>query len=140
MTAISVTVTVSGDVRPRIDDSVIAAWIDARLNDGRNTFITNASRGGGGGRQYGRHRASAPGEYPATDSGRLVNSVDSQMNSDYEGELFSDVEYGRYLAGGTSRMAPRKMLYEALTEALDARPDFDALTAAVKFDGGGGGE
>jgi len=137
MTAITVTVTISGEFHPRIDDSVIAEWIDARLNDGRNTFITNASRGGGGGRTYGRHTASAPGEYPATDSGRLVGSVDTQMNSDREGELFSDVEYARYLAGGTSRMAPRKMVYEALTEALDARPDFEALAAAVKFDGGG---
>lgn len=121
-----------------IEDDVISAWIEARLNDGRNTFIQNVSRGGGSGHRYGNHTASAPGEYPATDTGRLVNSVDYQMHNPREGALVSDVKYAEYLTDGTQFMAPRKMLADALAEALAARPASDDLAKAVKFKGAGG--
>ena len=135
MTGVTVKATISDLAVPVIDDATITAWIEDRLNDGRNTFVRSVSRGGGGGRVYGRrkHHASAPGEYPVTDGGRLVNSVDTQMHGAREGALTSDVLYAAWLTDGTKRMAPRKMLKDALTEALTARPQEDQLAKAVKL-------
>jgi hypothetical protein len=134
-TAISITIDVDTSHLPtvEIDDDVIAQWIGSRLNDTRNTFIQHMS-GGGGGRSYGRHTASAPGAYPATDSGRLAGSVDWQMTDTRQGTLDSDVEYAGYLTTGTTHMAPRKMLADALQEVLAARPETDELKAAVKVE------
>src|SRR5262249_41818865 len=103
-----------------------------------NLFIQRVSRGGGSGREYRRgsrrrHRASAPGEYPATDTGRLVNSIAYQMHGPREGAIFSDLEYAGYLADGTSRMDPRKMLRDALQEVLDNDPNPGPLAGAVRL-------
>lgn len=74
------------------------------------------------GRVYKRgnvtHRASAPGEAPASDTGRLVNSINVRPA---EGELAVDVvagggivKYARMLEFGTSKMAARPFLFPAL--------------------------
>jgi hypothetical protein len=123
---------------PTIDDDAISTRIEARLNDARNLFIQRVSRGGGSGRVYRRgtrrqHRASAPSEYPATDTGRLVNSIAYQMHGPREGSLFSDLEYARHLTEGAANMAARRMLKDALTEVLDNRPDPDPLAGAAKL-------
>lgn len=125
-------------LRAQIDEEVIAEWVEDRLNDGRNEFIKQMGRGGGGGgRTYSRgrktHSASSPGDYPKTDGGRLANSTDYQMNSSREGVLGSDVEYALYLTTGTSKMGPRKMYADALEDALKRRPASDVLAAAASF-------
>jgi len=109
-----------------VDEDIITSWIDARLNDGRNTFITNASG----------PSPSAPGAYPGVISGRLIGSIDYEA-SGREGSLFSEVDYAGYLTSGTSHMAARKMLPDALDESLTARPEKAELAQAVKFKGGG---
>lgn len=129
----TITVELHNLPTPMIDDRVISGWIERRLNDARNTFIRNVSRGGGGGRLYGKHRASAPGEYPATGTGRLVNSVHFQMNSPREGVLDSDLVYADYLTGGTQYMLPRRMLGDALSDVIRTRPEFDKLAGAARF-------
>lgn len=126
---------------PHIDDEVIAAWIEERLNDGRNTFIRHMS-GSHSGRTYrrgksGSHTASAPGDWPATDSGRLASSTDYQMTGPREGTLGSDIEYAVYLTLGTYKMGPRQMYQEALQEVMDQRPAGDELAKAVTLDTGG---
>lgn len=138
--SVSVNSQITNPLSPRIDDAVISAWIEGRLNDARNTFIVHMS-GGGGGRSYRRgksgvHQASAPGDYPASDSGRLANSVDYQMVNPREGQLRSDIEYAAYLTDGTTRMASRKMLVDAMEEVLEARPMDDELAQAVSIVGG----
>lgn len=138
MVAINVSFDLDDLPEPAVDDAAISAWIEARLNDARNLFIQRVSRGGGGGQTYRRghgryHRASAPGEYPATDSGRLVNSVNYQMHGSREGSLFSDVEYSRYLTEGTVHMAARRMLADTLTEVLENRPASDRLASAARL-------
>jgi hypothetical protein len=133
---VSVKSTASDMPEVRIDEDIIEAWIEERLNEARDTFVLHLS-GGGGGRTYkGGHRASAPGQYPATDSGRLANSVDYQMRDSREGALFSDIEYATYLTDGTIHMAPRKMLYDAIEEVLGTRASTEALTRAVVIGGG----
>lgn len=55
------------------------------------------------------HQASAPGEAPATDTGRLANSVvtSSDIQEPLTVEVSTDVEYGPYLEFGTRTIAPR---------------------------------
>ena len=84
----------------------------------------------GQGRQYGKHRASRPGEPPAIDLGILRASIMSEVEEagmNVEGRVGPDVEqiaakapvgtnveYGYYLEVGTSKMAPRPYLVPAL--------------------------
>lgn len=135
--AASITFDESGfpsGVAAKINDAAIAEWIEERLNDARNLFVRQMGRGGGGGRTYGRHRASAPGEYPATDTGRLANATDYRMTGPREGVLGSDIEYATYLAFGTRKMAPRKMYVDALEEVMATRAGVDALVQAVEIE------
>ena len=127
-TEVKVTVTskVSPPVDPHIDDQVIAAWIESRLNDGRNKFITSMGAGPG---------HSSPGAYPNQQTGALAGSVDYQMTGAREGELFSDLNYAAYLTDGTSKMAPRKMLWDAFEEVMASRPETDELAQAVQIVG-----
>lgn len=65
------------------------------------------------------HQASAPGEPPASDTGRLLSSVGHRMRVEdvvREEIGYFGVKYGTYLEHGTRRMAPRP----ALRPALDA--------------------
>lgn len=130
-----VNIMVTAVAEVELDDEAIQKWIATQLNAARNIFIRQMSRGGGTGRIYKRkgrtHHASAPGEYPVTDSGALVASIEWEMTGDREGRLFSELDYAAYLTTGTSKMAPRKMLPDALRDALmDA--ENDVLAQAVK--------
>ncbi len=78
--------------------------------------------GGKSGRTYGKrgHRASAPGEPPANDTGTLVRGISVQVGSD---DLSYDVnslaDYAGFLEFGTSKMAPRPYLQPAAIVNLD---------------------
>lgn len=66
------------------------------------------------------HRASAPGEPPAVDTGLLRASIRHEMvieGGDIVGYVGSDVRYSLYLSLGTRRMAPRPFLPPALEAA-----------------------
>src|SRR4051794_16695947 len=66
------------------------------------------------------HRASAPGESPATDSGTLASRVFHDVQAGgFEASVFSDVNYAGMLEFGTRRMAPRPYLAPALREHAD---------------------
>lgn len=69
------------------------------------------------------HRASAPGEAPAIDTGALVNSIQMAMEGDLTAVVGTAVEYAPYLEFGTRRMAPRPYLGPA-AEAV--RPSFES--------------
>jgi HK97 gp10 family phage protein len=66
------------------------------------------------GRRYGGHQASAPGETPAVDTGGLVNSISTELESssatDAWAQVGTDKEYGEWLEFGTSKMAPRPFM------------------------------
>jgi len=135
MAGVSVTITVDvGDLPTvSIDEDVIADWIEGRLNDARNVFIQHMTEGGSG-ITYGDHVASAPGEYPQSWDGGLINSPMPEMHGTRSGSLTSDLIYAGYLTTGTTKMAPRQMFAEALDESISARPEEDALRAAVKIE------
>ncbi|WP_337187593.1 HK97-gp10 family putative phage morphogenesis protein [Phenylobacterium sp.] len=67
------------------------------------------------------HQASAPGQAPASDTGRLVNSITSGLNP---GKLESFVvagrglvKYARMLEHGTIKMAARPFMFPALEKS-----------------------
>ena len=66
------------------------------------------------------HRASAPGEAPASDTGRLVNSINSYAVGN--GEAISvagrgTVKYAAMLEFGTIKIAPRPFMLPALEKS-----------------------
>lgn len=65
------------------------------------------------------HTASAPGQYPATDTGRLASSVTAILptRARLVGEVGTAVMYGRHLEFGTSRMAARPWLLPSFEKA-----------------------
>jgi hypothetical protein len=81
---------------------------------GINRDVKDAiQRGDKTGRVYQRgnitHRASAPGEAPATDTGTLVSSesIYYERESDLVSIIGSRLAYAYYLEFGTMRIAPR---------------------------------
>ena len=77
------------------------------------------------GRLYRRgkkfHRASAPGQAPATDTGNLVNSIGVQFTGETRAIVYVGAEYAPHLEYGTARMAARPFMTPA---AEAARPRF----------------
>lgn len=71
------------------------------------------------------HRASAPGEAPASDTGTLVNNIaTSYDHNNLTGTLSVNVVYGLMLEFGTEKMEPRPFLRPAIasvTANLDLR-------------------
>ena len=75
------------------------------------------------GRMYHRgtvtHRASAPGEAPASDTGRLVNSVNTEVTG-LEATVSAGsgaVKYAAMLEFGTVKIAARPFLFPALEKS-----------------------
>ena len=75
------------------------------------------------GRVYGKHKASAPGETPAVDTGNLVNSINTTLDRASATEAWANVgptvEYGAYLEFGTSKMAARPFMRPGLDSSED---------------------
>lgn len=72
---------------------------------------------------YKLHRASAPGEAPATDTGNLVNSIYARMTGNLMGEVGSNAECAPVLEFGGAHMAARP----SLTPAVKAEwPTFES--------------
>lgn len=84
------------------------------------TAVQGVRGGAATGRVYRRgsrtHQASAPGEYPASDTGRLMGSIMSDIQP-MEARVGTNLEYGRFLEFGTSRMAPRPWLFRSFEAA-----------------------
>lgn len=69
-------------------------------------------------RRRGRsHRASAPGEFPAKDSGAHLATVSHRVGPS-EVTVGSGMFYAKFLRYGTKKMARRKMSPDALKAAL----------------------
>lgn len=123
--SIGIEVDVSQIPEIEIDEGMLTQWLQERLDDARNHFISSASG----------PSPSAPGAYPGLRTGQLVGSVNVEAGG-RSGSISSGVGYAGYLASGTRKMAKRKMLAEALDESLSARPESDQLAKAVKFTSG----
>ena len=110
MYSVQVTVTWKGPTTPAIRQAVGRGLL-AAAQIHRNESVRMVLQGPKSGRLYGRHQASAPGQAPATDTGRLVNSirVDHTPGS-LTASVVCGAAYGRSLEFGTRRIAPRPFL------------------------------
>lgn len=92
-------------------------------------MIDNISQENGAGKAYKRngrvHVASAPGQYPAKDSGKLKNSIFIKQGSSPTGsDLVIDSNYALDLEFGTSKMRSRPFIIRSVNEALSTKlPD-----------------
>lgn len=79
--------------------------------------VRSIQRGPKTGRVYRRgsvtHRASAPGQPPATDTGALASSV-ARVDGKLEAAVGTGLEYGKHLEFGTSTIKARPWLIPAL--------------------------
>ena len=82
----------------------------------RNHAVKSILQGSPTGRVYGRHRASAPGQPPASDTGDLAGHIFAETGSKGR-QRFVDVgttkAHGLYLELGTDRIEPRPWLQPA---------------------------
>jgi len=105
------------------DDVVVEAITDIVTDT--HAYAVQGMAAGGGGRVYEKynprrtHQASAPGAYPATDTGRLASSVRMILPtaSAIVGEVGTAVKYGAWLEFGTSSMAARPWLLPSFERA-----------------------
>lgn len=89
------------------------------------------------------HRASAPGEAPASDTGRLVNSITAHLNKISMNKLESFVvagrgvvKYARMLEFGTAKIAARPFMLPAFEKNrrwIQERLNKAVRTAAIRI-------
>lgn len=86
-----------------------------------NSMIMDGQKTGRIYRRRGvEHQASAPGEAPASDTGRLVQSAHTEYEpADLSGEAIWSRDYAEELEFGTSKMAPRPYARPALANKKD---------------------
>lgn len=103
----------------------IGRAVEAQALDIRGGIQRRIQRGPKTGRTYLRgtvsHRASAPGEAPATDTGTLASSLTFRRVDALTAEIESRLAYAPMLEFGTSRMDPRTAW---VPEAEAKAPDF----------------
>lgn len=87
------------------------------------------------GRWYQNHRASAPGEAPAMDTGTLANSIDTERESPGAWVVYTNVDYAEYLEFGTVRMASRPAFVPAAERNAQGFTDRIADAIAGGFGG-----
>ena len=63
------------------------------------------------------HQASAAGEFPMSDTGRLASSVDIEGIGTPVVSVGTNIRYGSYLEFGTSNMRPRPWLFPSAERA-----------------------
>lgn len=85
------------------------------------------------GRIYKRHQASAPGESPASDTGRLAQSITTSYDvPNITGYVNVATEYAEALEFGTPRIAPRPYARVSLAEKTEEiRADIAREIASV---------
>jgi len=91
--------------------AVVSQAVQATALDVRGDIQRQIQRGPKTGRTYLRgsvsHRASAPGEAPATDTGFLASSIAYRSTTAMSAVIESRLDYAYWLEFGTSKIAPR---------------------------------
>ena len=115
--------TLRSDI-PKIIVSLSKATAAARLRTAhliRNNAIEKIMREAKSGRRYGNHVASAPGQAPASDSGRLVQGITVRDDPGRNVTLVvASADYSSTLEFGNSKIAPRPFLRPSLAKVTEA--------------------
>lgn len=121
----------SQEVRAEVGKVVVGTAVELR-----GDVIKSINKGPASGRVYVKsnprrtHQASAPGQAPMSDTGRLANSIFFDQAGPLTAVVGSRVVYSLYLEYGTSRMAARPFFRPAVERM---RPKFQSrLEAAVR--------
>lgn len=106
------------DLKSKIRQAAMRGVIDGTesvIEEG-NSMIMDGQKTGRVYRRRGvEHQASAPGEAPASDTGRLVQSARSEYSpADLSGDAIWSTEYAKAQEEGTAKMAPRPYARPAL--------------------------
>lgn len=95
--------------------------INATAQNIRNTAIRSIKNSPANGRVYRNHTASAEGNPPRTDTGRLVSSIAVVMPENgkaLEAEIGAYVNYAAHLEYGTRNMGARPFMFPALEQNM----------------------
>ena len=76
------------------------------------------------------HRASAPGQSPASDTGNLVSKIIVKQKSADVTNVESNANYSAFLEYGTSKMQPRPFMFPAFEKSKN--PIINAVLNRVK--------
>ena len=125
MTSINVELTGLSQLLSKLEqvegasDAIVLETITDLVTDTHAFAIAGIQGGPKAGRTYGAHTASAPGQYPASDTGRLAGSVRMELPQagNVTGRVGTAVAYGPMLEFGTSRMAARPWLLPSFERA-----------------------
>lgn len=100
------------------DKAVDLRFMDAAAHESEDAFKIGLAGSKSGIHHAGLpRRSSAPGEYPANQSGRLRGSISSTFSA-VRMDVGSNVFYSKFLRDGTVKMARRKMSDDALKEGV----------------------
>jgi len=105
----------SDDLREEAGNVVKAVAIEMQAD-----IVKSLDNGPASGRTYRKsnptrtHTASAPGQPPMTDTGRLANSITFDRIGDLTATVGSELIYATWLEYGTSRMASRPFFRPAV--------------------------
>ena len=105
----------SDDLREEAGKAVLATAVEMRAD-----IVTSIQRGPASGITYKKsnptrtHTASAPGQPPMSDTGRLANSITFDRVGDLTATVGSALNYAPWLEYGTSRMAARPFFRPAV--------------------------
>lgn len=127
MTQVKATVVGSVELQKNLKNistkgkELIAHAVFKSVADVEKEAKTSIQRGAASGVVYRRynprrdHKASSPGQPPASDTGFLVNNIKRKIDSDkMGGEIASRAFYSKFLEFGTSKMLPRPFMFPAL--------------------------
>ena len=98
------------------DDRVLSFM--ERVATGAEDAFRSGMTGGHSGRRGRVRQASAPGEYPASQTGALLGSIRSRANL-RRVDVGTSAAHAVYLRYGTRKMARRKMSDDALKEGIE---------------------
>ena len=112
----------SADIEQAVSNVVLTTAMELR-----GQIVRSVQRGPKTGFVYQKynprrvHQASAPGEAPATDTGRLANSIFFDQASNLTATVGSNIVYAKHLEYGTRHMGARPFFTPAVEEM---RPKF----------------
>ena len=81
-----------------------------------------------------QHRASAPGQAPASDTGNLVSKIRVKQKNPNTTQVESGADYSAFLEYGTSKMQPRPFLFPAFekSRAKITQAVFNRVVTAIE--------
>lgn len=124
----SVQITIQGDKELRAElqklseksEAAVMDFVEDLTLETHARAVRGIQRGPATGRVYGNHQASAPGEYPMTDTGGLAASVQFDLPTSEAkpiGKVGTRLLYGKFLELKPSSRGGRPWLSRAFREA-----------------------